>query len=347
MRHTITILMALLCLHAAAREPGDSTSWVRRAWDKVSDHVKVTGYAQAGYTAKPELDYNSFEMYRAILMVAVDITPRWYAFFMHDFKSGDMQEYYMEYRPFQAMNFRFGQSKIELSMENPMSPTVLESTAPMSQGVFWLCGASPLMGNPAGRDLGLMMYGDLFKRRLRYYIEVVNGGRTNKADQDQHKNVIARLEYRPAPRWRLSVSGQLGYGTAVGTSALNPSVALGQYYRQDRYSAGAEWKSKAAGSDYNRHRCASVRAELIGGRDGAAHSFGGYVSTAIPLYKRLDLVAMADHFDYNTRLNMQRTLLMGGLQYWIAKKCRLQVQYSYNWLSRAMARAQDTRSGYN
>lgn len=344
MRHIFTLLLGLLCLTAQAQ---DSTSTWRKVWGAVRDHVKVTGYAQAGYTAQPDLRKNSFDMYRAILMVGVDITPHWYAFFMHDFKSGDMQEYYMEYRPFTELNLRLGQSKLELSMENPMSPTVLESTAPMSQGVFWLCGASPLMGNPAGRDLGLMVYGDLFKKHLRYVVEVVNGGRTNKSDPDQHKNVIAKLEYRPTPRWRVSASGQLGYGTAIGTSALIPTVAQGQYYRQDRYSAGVEWRSRREGSDYNGHRCTFIRSELIGGRDDAAHSFGAYISTAIPLWKRLDLVAMADHFDYNTRLNMQRTLLMGGLQYWVHKKCRVQVQYSYNWLSRALAAAQQTKTGYN
>ena len=50
----------------------------------------------------------------------------------------------MEYRPCKALNFRLGQSKNEFSMENPMSPTVVDLVAPMTQGVFWLNGSDPL-----------------------------------------------------------------------------------------------------------------------------------------------------------------------------------------------------------
>ena len=217
MKKSITILAALMT--AATMTWAETTSPPETKEEKdlkywaeaVASRVKVTGYAQAGYTATmPEEgpNTNTFDMKRVILMVGANITPEFYAFFMHDFKSKDMQEYYLEYRPSKAFNLRFGQSKIELSMENPMSPTVLESIGPMSQSVFWLCGADPLMGNPAGRDLGLMAYGDLFKGKLRYVLEVVNGGQTNTADRDNRKNVIGKLEFRPDPRFRASVSGQ-------------------------------------------------------------------------------------------------------------------------------------------
>ena len=307
--------------------------------DAVASRLKVTGYAQAGYTAtltENGQNANSFEMYRAILMVGANVTPQFYAFFMHDFKSKDMQEYYLEYRPLKALNLRFGQSKTEISMENPMSPTVLESISPMSQGVFWLCGADPLMGNPAGRDMGLMAYGHLFGGRLFYVLEVVNGGQTNAADKDNRKNVIAKLEYKPVPNFRLSVSGQLGYGTAMNASAYNPTVQVGETYRQNRYSAGVEWKSKRAGSDYHHHRCAVVRSELIGGKDGGCKSFGAYLSTALPIYKGLDVVAMADYMNYNTDARLKKTNLMAVLQYWIFKKCRVQAQYTYSLRSDAM-----------
>lgn len=343
---TLTVLAALAL--PAAAEDGDSTL---RYWaEAVASRVKVTGYAQAGYTAamnEGAPNTNSFEMKRAILMVAADITPRFYAFFMHDFKSGDMQEYYMEYRPAREFRVRFGQSKTELSMENPMSPTVLESIGPMSQGVFWLCGADPLMGNPAGRDLGLMVSGDLFGGRLRYVAEVVNGGQTNASDRDNRKNLIAKLEYSPVGNLRLSVSAEKGYGTAVAQSAYNPQVGMGDVYRHDCYAAGAEWKSKASGSDWFRHRCAMVRAELLGGRDAGVGSTGGYVSAAVPVYKGLDIVAMADYFNYNTTLKLANTNLMAGLQYWIHRKCRLQVQYTYSMPSSAKQSADGLAGNYS
>lgn len=305
----------------------------------LASRLKVTGYAQAGYTAtmpKNGENTNTFDMKRAILMVGAEITPKFYAFFMHEFKNNAMQEYYMEYRPCNAFKLRFGQSKIELSMENPMSPTVLESIGPMSQGVFWLCGADPLMDNACGRDLGLMAYGDLFNNKLRYVVEVLNGGQINKNDKNNQKNVIAKLEYKPVPNFRVSVSGQKGYGYALKQSVYNNTVNVGETYRQNRYSFGMEWKSKVTGTDYYKNRCTMVRTELISGKDGDCDSFGAYVSSAIPVYKGLDIVAMADYMNYNTDAKLKKTNLMAGVQYWIFKKCRLQAQYTYSIKSDAM-----------
>ena len=75
---------------------------------------------------------------------------------------------------------------------------------------------------------------------------------------------------------------------------------------------------------------------MIGGKDGGCKSFGAYVSSAIPVYKGLDIVAMADYMNYNTDAGMKKTNLMAGVQYWIFKKCRLQAQYSYSVKSDAM-----------
>lgn len=308
-----------------AGEKKDAGYWAQA----VGSRVKVTGYAQAGYTAEfnqgDANNTNTFDMKRVILMVGVDITKNFYAFFMHDFKSGSMQEYYMEYRPLKAINVRFGQSKKELSMENPMSPTVLESVGPMSQAVGDLCGGR--YDNGSGRDLGLMLYGDLFKNKLRYVVEVVNGNKINSKDNNNQKDVIAKLEYKPVPNFRVSVSGQKGY------AEIND-----QTRRSDRYAFGMEWKSKKAGTDYNANRCATVRAEMLGGRDGDQHSFGAYISAAVPVYKRLDVVGMVDYYNKNTELGQKQTNVMGGVQYWIHKKCRLQAQYTYKFRSSALGK---------
>ncbi len=322
--------------------PAEGAEKDAKYWaEAVGSRLKVTGYAQGGYTAtfqegNSSANTNTFDMKRIILMVGANITKEFYAFFMHEFKGGNVMEYYMEYRPTKAFNLRLGQSKTELSMENPMSPTVLESITPMSQSVGWLCGGDPLMSNGSGRDMGLMAYGDLFNNKLRYVVEVINGGQINKNDRNNQKDVIAKLEYRIVPNFRVSVSGQKGYGCAVEKSVFNPNIKVDETYRKDRYAAGFEWKSKVTGTDYFKNRCAMVRCEVLGGRDGNVGSFGVYGSTAIPLYKQLDAVAMVDYFNKNTDLGAKQTNLMAGVQYWIHKKCRLQAQYMYSAKSNGM-----------
>lgn len=232
-----------------APPPADAKEKDFKYWSQaVLSRVKVRAYAQGGYTATFQNEgknSNTFDLKRIVLMVGADIAPHFYAFFMHEFKSGAVQEYYLEYRPFKALNFRLGQSKNELSIENPLSPTILESISCSSQSVAWLCGADPLVNNGSGRDLGIMMYGDLFNSKLHYVIEVVNGGQINTSDKNNQKNIIAKLEYKVLPTLKLSVSGQKGYGYAVATSPFQswhqawrhlPSEPPCRWLRMDRFS---------------------------------------------------------------------------------------------------------------
>jgi len=323
-----------------APPPADAKEKDFKYWSQaVLSRVKVRAYAQGGYTATFQNEgknSNTFDLKRIVLMVGADIAPHFYAFFMHEFKSGAVQEYYLEYRPFKALNFRLGQSKNELSIENPLSPTILESISCSSQSVAWLCGADPLVNNGSGRDLGIMMYGDLFNSKLHYVIEVVNGGQINTSDKNNQKNIIAKLEYKVLPTLKLSVSGQKGYGYAVATSPFNPGIKLGDTYRQNRYAAGFEWTGSRAGRDFWRNRCPYVRCEALGGKDGDVGSFGVYGATTIPLYKQLDVVAVADYFNKNTDMHLRQTNLTLGFQYWIHTKCRLQAQYAYSIKSHEM-----------
>ena len=114
----------------------------------VISRIKVMGYAQAGYTATFQengRNTNTFDMKRVVMMLGADIAPHFYAFIMHEFKAGNLLEYYMEYRPSKAINFRLGQSKTEISMTNPLSPRIFESINCAPMGISWLCGSDPLL----------------------------------------------------------------------------------------------------------------------------------------------------------------------------------------------------------
>lgn len=357
-------------LMAAPQEKSekDAAYWAQ----SVLSRVKVLGYAQAGYTATFQENgpnTNTFDMKRVVMMLGADIAPHFYAFIMHEFKAGNLLEYYMEYRPCKAVNFRLGQSKTELSLTNPLSPRIFESINCSPLAVSWLCGSDPLMSNGSGRDMGLMMYGDLFNNHLRYAVEVVNGGQINKNDLNNQKNIIAKLEYKPVKNFRVSVSGQKGYGCAVTTSAYNDVVKYtgkrfldtdgiekdevvvhhigkGETYRSDRYAVGFEWMSSQKGTDYFKNRCTTVRGEVLGGRDGECHSFGGYVATTVPVYKGMDVVAQVDYLNRNTDMKYKQTDLLLGVQYWMHTKCRVQAQYNYSILSDEMKVVSGTPGNY-
>ena len=218
-------------------------------------------------------------------------------------------------------------------MENPLSPTQLELIDVYSQAVLFLAGEGPdpLNGANYGRDLGMMIYGDLLKGKLHYELAVMNGQGINRKDGNSDKDLIAKLEVKPINELRLVASAQKGRGHAVGTAAWNPDIKVGDDYRRDRISVGAEWKSPAL----------SVRTEYLAGKDGDVCSRGAYLTTCVPVAKNLDLVASADYYDHNTDMDYSQTNGTVGMQYWFYKKCRLQLQYTrcwskfqndYNWL---------------
>ena len=302
----------------------------------ISSRIKLHGYAQAGYTYshKDGESTNTFDLKRTLLWAEAKITDRWSFLFMHDFSSV-VQEYYTDFRitKNKALTVRFGQFKNGLSLENPLSPTAMEAIDVYSEAVTFLtgCGSDPLLGVQYGRDLGLSLFGETNNAKFRYELDVMNGQGINKKDGNNFKDIIARLEFRPVQGLNIVTTGQLGRGHNVltdgKTSIYNPTIMNGQNYKRHRCTIGADYKSKAF----------NVHGEYMNGWDGDAHSWGAYITGAVPLArfgspelgKRLDLVGSYDFFNFNTDLRMDQHKVIGGLQYWFYKKCRLQVQYVY------------------
>ena len=299
--------------------------------DDLASRIELHGYAQAGYTYKDAGEgspTNTFDVKRVLFWAKAKVTDRWSFLFMHDFSSV-VQEFYTDYKVHDAFCVRFGQFKNSYSLENPLSPTKLELIECYSQAGIYLtgCGSDPLYGVQYGRDLGLMVYGNVLNKHLFYEFAVMNGQGINRKDGNKFKDIIARLEYRPIEGLNIVTTGQIGRGHAVNTSLYNPTIALGQDYKRHRCTFGADYRSKAF----------NVHGEYLNGWDGDAHSWGAYLTGCVPLARfgspeigqRLELVASYDFFNFNTDLGMDQHKAIGGLQYWFYKKCRLQVQYVY------------------
>ena len=327
-----TVLLLAIATGAFAQEQKGDDFWNRNLLDR----IQINGYAQAGYTYvhNDGKNTNTLDVKRTLLWAKARVTDRWSFLFMHDFNS-QVQEFYTDFRitDSKALTIRFGQFKNQLSLENPLSPTTCELIDVYSQGVTYLtgCGSDPMFGVQYGRDLGIDLYGQLFNDHLYYNIEVMNGRGINSKDQDNKKDVIVKLDYRPVEGLRLVASAQKGYGVnQTGASVYIPAIneiAKGECYRRDRWTFGAEWKSKK--TDYWKDRCITLRGEVMAGRDGETKSWGGYVTTSIPVVGKLDVVASYDYFNYAKGFDLDRTMLVGGLQYWFFRKCRVQLQYTW------------------
>ena len=300
---------------------GSENNWLK----DVASRIQLHGYAQGGYTFDHSNGNttNTFNIKRVLFWADARITERWSFLFMHDFSSV-VQEFYTDYRitKNKALTVRLGQFKNGLSLENPLSPTSMEAIDVYSEGVTFLtgCGSDPLLGVQYGRDLGLSLFGETNNGKLRYELDVMNGQGINKKDGNNFKDIITRIEYRPLKGLNLVASGQIGRGHAVAPSIYNPTIQVGENYKRHRWTAGADYKSKAF----------NVHGEVLEGWDGDAKSWGAYVTGAVPLgIPKLELVASYDFFNFNTDLGMDQHKAIGGLQYWFFGKCRFQVQYVY------------------
>ena len=299
-------------------------------WMKdVADRIQLHGYAQGGYTFthKGGKNTNTFDIKRVLFWANARITDRWSFLFMHDFSSV-VQEFYTDYRLTRnkALTVRLGQFKNGLSLENPLSPTAMEAIDVYSEGVTFLtgCGSDPLMGVQYGRDLGLSLFGETNDGKLRYELEVMNGQGINRKDGNNTKDFIGRLEFRPVKGLNLVATGQIGRGhnilTDGKTSVYNPTIANGQNYKRNRWTAGFDYKSRA----FNAH------GEYLEGYDGDVVSRGAYLTGAVPLgTPKVEFVGSYDFFNYNTSLGQDQHKAIAGLQYWFFKKCRFQLQYVY------------------
>lgn len=318
MKHFILCLMALLALGATAQN--EKTN---KALNYITEHFSASGYAQGGWeyhqNHSPKHD---FTVARIILLGNYKITDRWNAFIMADFRKFSLHELWMSYQIAPWMTVKLGQFKTPFSLENPISPVVMEMITQMSlAGNYMVAGSSKLMMPAgAGRDIGISLYGNAGKY-VSYDLALMNGAGRNNKDDNSWKDVVARLTLHPVECLDLSGSIIVGKGSlnSVGdeldkTRFDNPN---GDYTR-NRYAAGFQLKTRPV----------NLRGEWMWGKDGYQHTNGGYATVQFNNVgvKNLDVVASVDHLDLPAG---DTNRYQAGVQYWFYKFCRLQAAYAY------------------
>ena len=291
----------------------------------LKERITLAGYAQVGYTYDDagEKASNTFDLKRAIFMARGKITDKWSCYFMYSFaNTGKILEAYTEYRFLPQLTARIGQFKTMYTIENPMSPCFVELINCYSQAVNYLAGingSDPLYGSNSGRDMGILIYGDLFKKKLSYNLAVMNGQGINLKDKNNQKDIVGSLMVHPLD-W-LSVGGSFvkGKGCAVAASSVNPDIAIGVSYTRNRWSAGATIQTKPV----------SLRTEYLAGKDGHVKSDGYYATASVHVLPKFDIVASYDYFNKDKAQDYKQSNYVAGVQWWFYPKCRLQAQYTY------------------
>ena len=211
MKHILLSCLLLLC-GGYTLKAQENTKTANEVINTLKERITLQGYAQVGYTYDDQNGgSNTFDIKRVIFMVSGQITDKWLCYFMYSFaNTGKILEAYTEYKFLPEIKVRLGQFKTMYTFENPISPCYVELINCYAQSVNYLAGidgSDPLYGSNSGRDLGLMVYGDLFDKLISYNLAVMNGQGINKKDLNNQKDIVGRLIFHPL-KW-LSAGGTI------------------------------------------------------------------------------------------------------------------------------------------
>jgi hypothetical protein len=308
----------------------------------VSESFQLFGYGQliansSEYPNRGQVkttSNNSIDIARAILFAVGKLGPENQFGYMLMYDLGPnpcMHELYGEWYHSDAINLRFGQYKIPFTIENPMSPTRIEtiyfsrsaSAMSGSSGDFNQFGVAGPAGTAvsvkAGRDAGLQLSGRLFKKndffRLEYYTGLFNGTGLNTKDNNNHKDFIGTAYYQPVKGLRIGgsvYSGKLFY-------AKNDLPATNHV--RNTWTLGAEYSSSKF---YG-------RSEYISANDGGLRRegyYGSFVWKFVPT--KWEVLGKYDLYDKDTAISRNETTdITFGINHYLAYLTRLQLNYIY------------------
>lgn len=325
MRKLLIILLTCIASGNLGAQEKQQGTPLKNVANTLKERITLEGYLQLGYTYDDleSSKNNTFEIKRAILMAHGKITDRWSCYFMFSLaNSPKILEAYTEYHFLPELSVRIGEFKTMYTIENPLSPTIVELINCYSQASNYLAGidgSDPLYGSHSGRDLGLMIYGDLFKSLVSYKLAIMNGQGINQKDKNNHKDIVGNLMLTPIKGFSIGGSFIKGKGCAAATSDVNPDIKAGENYTRNRWAVGAKLTTRPL----------DLRTEYLAGKDGRVKSAGYYATASIHVLPRLDIIASYDYFNKNKATDNKQTNYIAGLQWWFYPKCRLQVQYTY------------------
>jgi phosphate-selective porin OprO and OprP len=307
--------------------------------------LRLSGYTQVRYQHYEQAGkYNEFDIRRARLDFQGEFSPKWGYRLLIDFVgatgaagtaptggalvSPTLLDAFIAYKPLDFLKITAGQFVIPFSLENLTQDRSME-TIDRSQVVSALVarkgdasnGLVDSIGNQNGRDIGIQLSGSLIRIENRYfadyYIALLNGAGINTLDNNQSKDIDARLVLHPLKILDIGTSYYNGF------DKFNSSPTRSQ----NRIRWGTE-----ASLNYN---LLSLKGEYIKGEDGTNNPIiheGWYVQGSYFLWaKHLQGVFRYDVYDPNTikgKTDLTSTYYVYGLNYFFNVWTKLQVNYS-------------------
>lgn len=312
--------------HATPEGPLTSKDWESIKNLINNKYLQLGGYAQLLYTynSTKEVKHNGSIRTTFLSIRGEPIDKLQYLIFAN-LRNPSLTEYHVTWALLDELQFKVGQQKVPLSIENQLSISVLEFIQ-RARTVDYLIGGSydvitPYNGsNSVGRDIGIKTQGNLFKRKDRslveYGIGIYQGSGINKNTSRSNKDFIANSLISPFEGFRIGGGVQFGQAKYSLEEEIFPSVhvrnrwIVSSDYRNDNFYARAEW---------------------INGSDGGIKKegvYGMYSWAFVP--SKWVLLGRVDYYNNDKDLNKEVIDYSAGINFLIGKACRLQTNYTYS-----------------
>jgi phosphate-selective porin OprO/OprP len=307
--------------------------------------LRLSGYTQFRYQYYQQSGKNSgFDIRRARLDFQGDFSAKWNYRLLVDFVgataatgtaptggaliSPTLLDAFISYKPFRFLKITAGQFTIPFSLENMLQDRTLE-TIDRSQVVHALCarkgdasnGIVDSVGNQNGRDIGIQASGSILKIRDHYladfYLALLNGAGINTLDNNQSKDIAARLVLHPSKTFDIGGSYYNGRDRFISSPAKNQS--------RIRWGIEAAWNLKLL----------SVKSEYIKGWEGNIDPIvheGWYALASYFFWpKHLQGIFRYERYDpdkLHAKEDTKSISYVAGLNYFFNAWTKLQVNYS-------------------
>ncbi len=320
----------------------------------IGDYLSIGGWMNIQYDYERQLqndnftlkEISTFNVRRARLDIKGNINPYLEFRLQGDFAvSPKMVDGFVKVKLAKYFNIQAGQFKIPFTFENPQSPLTLEGIE-YAQVISKLSGYSDVCHvatYSGGRDVGLMLYGDLFHFErdgkeipiLTYKLGVFNGNGMNKKDANVGKDIAGSIEVCPGVK-----------GLKLAASYYDGNYLLDENENLV-YDDNAERNRFTFGGKYENGKL-TVRSEYIYGKTGMGDRIPGeyYLLESDGVYvaagywfdikceksgnvQRIRPVARYDFFREDiTEINTNSTYYMVGIDWWPMQNLRLLVNYT-------------------
>jgi phosphate-selective porin len=271
-----------------------------------SSRLQLTGFTQASYTWW-ESGADTFTLRRVRLSLAGEAARNVTFKLQFDaLKSPILLDAQVDVQFLPALGLRLGQFLIPFGRESRTTSAILE-TVQRSQIAEKLSPGRDI--GASGRDIGIAVTGkaSIFEGTAA----VLNGSGINRLDNNEEKDLCARLEAQPSAGFSLGVSvydGRTSYSAGAppqvrDRSGFDAALTLGAFL---------------------------LKAEFMRGRDDRTTKDGWYVQGSYDLVpKKFQAVLKWDTYDPDADVASDRTdILTLGINWWLTSKTRVLVNYS-------------------